>query len=304
MSEINGAEIFSSGFWNGLKFDNDDLDGIVSAFNALKLAGRVPLRYGHSARVPKGDDASGETGALGWVQRIYRKGSKLLADIKDIPATVYEQIKSGQFKFCSVELLRNVGTTGGRGILPWVLDALAILGTSAPAVADLKPLNANMARRALDFEESISFSKSEEDTDDMSDTTKEQFAALTKKYVSQLFEAAIKDGRALPRDREMFNRRFPEATAEDAEVFIRDTPRPPKLDRAVSLSTDHTTVTPGSGRADHRLLEAAQRLVLERRNAGDPLPGEPWQQLLAAAKLTFSKDSDLAAEWQSQPGER
>jgi len=301
MSEINGAEIFSSGFWNGLKFDNDDLDGIVSAFNALKLAGRVPLRYGHSARVPKGDDASGETGALGWVQRIYRKGTKLLADITDIPHTVYEQIKSGQFKFCSVELLRNVGTIGGRGILPWCLDAVALLGVSAPAVADLKPLNANMARRVLDFEESISFSK--EDDNDMSDANKVE--ELTAKLVAMTLEHAVRERRILVRDRSTFERQHPNgATIEEAEAFIKMTPKPAKLDGTTSLATGHTTVIPGSGRADHRLLEAAQRLVLERRNAGDPLPGEPWQQLLAAAKLTFSKDGDLAAEWQSQPGER
>jgi len=292
-NSLDGVEIFQSGCWNSITFTDEDLDGIVDSFRALKLSGRVPIKQGHKGADCRDDDTQP---ALGWVSKIYRRGDKLLADLVDLAPSIVEQIKSKALKFCSVELLRNVKASNM--VIPWVIDGLALLGASAPAVGTLKPLSAR--RLPLDFEESISFTRQEND-DDM--TTKEEFAALTKKHITMLFESAVREGRVLPRDREMFNRRFPDATAEDAESYIAQTPKPPKSAPA-SFSTGHTTVTPGSGRADFRLAEEAQRLVIERRNAGDPIPGQSFEQLLAAAKIVLTRDPDLGRAWADMAGEK
>jgi hypothetical protein len=79
------------------------------------------------------------------VSRVYREGRKLLADFTDIPKVVYEAIKSGLYKFVSVELLG--GVKAGTREIPWVLDAVALLGADPPAVGTLKDLQSlTMAR--------------------------------------------------------------------------------------------------------------------------------------------------------------
>jgi len=153
-NSITGAEVFEAGTWNGLTFTDDDLDGIVSSFNALKLAGRIPLKFGHM-----GEDARDGSPALGWVTKLYREGSKLMADIADIPDVVYKAIGKKLYKFVSIELLKNV--KANTGFIPWVLDAVALLGATAPAVGTLKELEAlTMARGSgLQGEACVTFSR-------------------------------------------------------------------------------------------------------------------------------------------------
>jgi len=289
-STLEGAEIFEAGTWNGLTFSDSDLDGIVSSFQALGLAGHVPLKWGHQGQDARTD---GEP-ALGWVSKVYRQGHKLLADFTNVSNAVMEAIRSGAYKFVSVELLKNV--MAGNRKIPWILDAVALLGATPPAIGTLAPLKASRLQFA--FDESISFTRQETD-DDMS---KEALETLTRKHVTLLFENAIAAGRALPRDREMFLRQFPNATAEDCEAFIAQTPKPPKKPDRVSFGGSNTVVL--STRADFRLAEEARKVILERRQAGDPLPGQTFEQLLAAAKLVFARDPSLAKDWQDAPGEK
>lgn len=77
---------------------------------------------------------------------MYREGQKLLADFTDMPTSIYELIKSGRYKFVSIELLKNV--QAGTREIPWVLDAVALLGADQPALGTLKDLQSlTMARR-------------------------------------------------------------------------------------------------------------------------------------------------------------
>jgi len=145
---IQNAEIFAAGQWpgqgaNGLTFTEADLDGIVSSFTSLDLKGRIPLKMGHD-----GEDArtSDTAPALGWVTALRRDGNKLLADIQLTSDKLAEMIKAGAYKFVSVELLRNVQAHTRQ--IPWVLDAVALLGATAPAVGILKDLQASMQFRA------------------------------------------------------------------------------------------------------------------------------------------------------------
>lgn len=109
---------------------------MVESFNFLKLSGRVPLKLGHNEEQPLTD---GEP-ALGWVENLYRKGRKLAGDFTDVPKVVYDLIKRGAYKYISVELMGDV--QAGTRLIPWVLDAVALLGADIPAVGTLKDLQA------------------------------------------------------------------------------------------------------------------------------------------------------------------
>jgi hypothetical protein len=105
------------------------------------LGGKIPLKFGHNDKQPLTDGQP----ALGWVSRVYREGRKLLADFTDLPTVVYEAIRKGLYKFVSVELLGEV--QAGTRVIPWVLDAVALLGADPPAVGVLKDLQSlTMAR--------------------------------------------------------------------------------------------------------------------------------------------------------------
>lgn len=136
---LNNVEIMSTGEWNGVAVTDGTLGALKHSFDALGLAGKIPLKIGHD-----GADARDDGLAMGWVQRLTVKGRKLFADLTDIPEHVFNLIKSKALKFCSIEMLRGVEANGKKHDA--VLDAVALLGASRPAVTDLAPLMA--ARKA------------------------------------------------------------------------------------------------------------------------------------------------------------
>jgi hypothetical protein len=141
---LKDAEIFQAGSWpgqgaKGITFTEEDLDGIVSSFSALGLTGRIPIKVGHQGKDVRSDDTAP---SLGWVQAVRRAGSKLLADIQFTSDKLVAGIKAGQYKFVSAELLHNV--KAHTRLIPWVLDAVALLGASAPAVGTLRDLQTSM----------------------------------------------------------------------------------------------------------------------------------------------------------------
>lgn len=153
---ITGAEIFASGTWNGLTFSDDDLDQIVRAFDALQLSGRVPLKLGHEGPDVREDPTT--QFAMGWVTKVWRDGKRLLADMS-VPDKVYDLIKAGFLKFVSVELLRDVKASTRN--IPWVLDAVALLGSDQPAVGTLKDLQALTMARDFEFASRATFARAE-----------------------------------------------------------------------------------------------------------------------------------------------
>lgn len=145
---LTGVEVFSEGVWNGNTFDAADLDAICTSFDALGLSGRVPLRLGHPKRDSDGAliDAQDQL-ALGWVTRVYHEGKKLLCDW-EIPDRVAALIDDGHLRHVSVELLKDV--QAGTRVLPWVLDAVALLGSDQPAVGILRDLKKSLSTMSLD----------------------------------------------------------------------------------------------------------------------------------------------------------
>lgn len=142
-SELRGAEIFSVGTWNDITFTESDLVGIADSFNQLALSGRVPLKFGHNDEQPLTDGQP----ALGWVERVWVEGNKLLADFVNVPEVVYNAIRDKLYNFVSVELLEEAARDGK--VFPWVLSGIALLGSDLPAVSNLQELSKlTMSRRA------------------------------------------------------------------------------------------------------------------------------------------------------------
>lgn len=133
VKDLKGAEILKKGTWNGQPFSVSDLDAIVSSFETLGLRGKVPLKFGHDA-----DHKTDGQPAYGWVDRLWRDGETLMADFASIPERVYEFIQDGMYKNVSVEVIK--GVKAGTRVIPWVLDAVALLGADQPAVGTLKDL--------------------------------------------------------------------------------------------------------------------------------------------------------------------
>lgn len=136
MNIITEAEIFSAGKWNGIEFTVNDIEAIVDSFHKLSLSERVPLKLGHNPEQPVTDGQP----ALGWVKRVWRDGSKILAEFVDLPNAVFEAITKKLYKFVSVELMQEVEAEAGK--FPWVLSAVSLLGADIPAVRNLAELKA------------------------------------------------------------------------------------------------------------------------------------------------------------------
>ena len=156
-ARMTDVELFAAGTWNGLPFTESDLDGIVSSFDALNLSGRVPLKLGHDGPDVRRDPLTQLS--MGWVQSVRRVGDKLLGTI-EVPDKVRGLFKEGYLKFVSIELLKDVKASTRK--IPWVLDAVALLGTDQPAVGILSDLQSfTMARRELEFESCVSFARAD-----------------------------------------------------------------------------------------------------------------------------------------------
>tara|TARA_Y100001938_G_C8097470_1_gene439118 strand:- start:186 stop:1904 length:1719 start_codon:yes stop_codon:yes gene_type:complete len=130
---IDGVEIFSTGVWNGDKYAKKDLEAMVTNFG--KTGFEPPIKLGHNEDQPEMKD--GEP-ALGYIDKIYTAGNKLLADFKEIPQVLYDAMKRGNYKRVSSEIYWNYTNNGS--VLDRVLKAVAILGTEIPAVTNLEAI--------------------------------------------------------------------------------------------------------------------------------------------------------------------
>lgn len=135
---LNGVEIFSAGEWNGEKFTVSQLTEMVKNFEATKHGVRPYLKLGHD----KDQKLLQKDGlpAAGWVDKIYIKGDKLVADFVDIPKKIFQLIKAGAYKKVSCEMFFNVKIKERR--FSHLLTAVSLLGADTPAVMNLNDIHA------------------------------------------------------------------------------------------------------------------------------------------------------------------
>ena len=134
--DVKDVEIFSVGEWNGEVFTDEDLDNIVTAFDATKDLLKPFLKLGHGeAQNLLRDD---ELPAMGWLENVRKIGNKLMADFSRVPAKIKDLIVSGAYRRVSAEIFENI-TLGGVKY-PLALKAVAILGGDTPAVSTLSDI--------------------------------------------------------------------------------------------------------------------------------------------------------------------
>lgn len=151
MPELN-VEIFAVGTWNGLKFTKSDLVDISENFDTLKDVQDVPLKFGHNKKQPMLDGQP----AIGWIDKVWVQGEKLMAHFIDVPKLVADAFKKKLYKNVSVEILFGVKHEGKKYLN--VLDAVALLGADRPAVSTLAELTTLMTRNSLESREMMVFS--------------------------------------------------------------------------------------------------------------------------------------------------
>jgi hypothetical protein len=78
---------------------------------------------------------------MGWVERLYIRGEKLLADFSYIPKEIFKLIKAKAYRKVSCEIYWNLDVNGNK--YPRVLGAIALLGAETPGVLNLRDILSN-----------------------------------------------------------------------------------------------------------------------------------------------------------------
>lgn len=182
---LKAVEIFSVGTWKGsrkVEITSQTLDNMVTAFNALApISGlRPPLKMGHTEEQKFLNGQKGGGPALGWVERIWREGDKVLADFKDVPDSILDLVNRKLYNHVSIEMFPSYEYDGNK--FENVLAAVALLGAELPAVKGLKELSASLYDEAEG--ERVEFTE-KEDEEPMANFTQEQVDALTAAAVAK-----------------------------------------------------------------------------------------------------------------------
>jgi hypothetical protein len=140
---IRGVEIFSAGTWNDDKYTTDDLHEMVRAFNENAMGARPHLKLGHDpeqifAEALLGKKPTDGAPAAGWIERLYVRGEKLVADFCDIPDKLFAMINEKFYRKVSSEIFHNIQI--GEKKYSKMLAAVALLGADNPGVMNLSDI--------------------------------------------------------------------------------------------------------------------------------------------------------------------
>lgn len=129
---LTKVPIFSTGTWHGDPYSEADLDAMVEAFD--KVGFTPPGKLGHHYKQKMLQQAG--LPAAGWVEKIYRQGTTLFADFKNIPKKIYQLFQNKAYGPVSSEIYWNYTDKDGKK-WPRVLRAVAFLGADIPEVTTI-----------------------------------------------------------------------------------------------------------------------------------------------------------------------
>ena len=135
---LQGVEIFEAGTDSTRDWTPEHLDQIVSNFKA-KVVDPPLVALGHDE--DQGILMNAGLPAAGWISDLKRVGSKLVANISDVPKKVAEAIRNKAYKYISAEIYPFFMSEGKN--IGKVLRRIALLGADIPRV---KSLNEILAR--------------------------------------------------------------------------------------------------------------------------------------------------------------
>ena len=180
---LKRVEIFATGRWKGNKditVTSGDLDEMLLSFNSLSMqvSGYKPfLKLGHQEQQKYFGQKTGAPN-LGFVERIWREGEKILADFSNVPDELLDLIEQRRYNTVSIEMYPSIEHEGKT--FKNVLTAVAILGAELPAVKGLKELAESLfAEDQLVFGDGILTFQQETD------------AVFTQEQVDALIAAAV-----------------------------------------------------------------------------------------------------------------
>ena len=223
------VEIFAVGKWNGTEFTKEDLQSMAHAYNTLKEVHDVPLKFGHNDKQPMTDGQP----ALGWVENVFVKGTKLLAKFVDIPNIVAKALEKKLYKKVSIEL--DLGVDHNDQHFPYVLSGVALLGADIPAVNTLADLQAYMERDPKDtlvFEKRMAFTAIEtksktQRSNSMSgedEGLKAEFAALKIRFdkMDDAYQKVVDENTELKKERTEKRAEFAAVEKREAERKLKE----------------------------------------------------------------------------------
>lgn len=256
---LKSLEIFAAGTWKpgnakgkSVTVTEEHLDEMVESFNALKTTNIVKphLKLGH-------DDAQKWFGqrngvpTLGWIEKVWRQGNKLFADIGGIPDAVIDLIKQGRYHNVSAEIYSPGAVEHNGQKFGHVLSAVALLGAEMPAVKTLSGL-----AKALFQEQPLAYS---DDVKPIIYTSQQEKAVFTQEQVDSLVDAAVQKAK------EDIKGEF-SAKVEELEAKVGDlTKRAEKAEQDASKYQEMAAYAEAEGIVDKAISEG--KLLPKQKDA-------------------------------------
>jgi len=175
------AEVFSIGTWNGDNYSEADLDDMVKNFDLLKNEIKPPVKLGHNEKQTQDGQP-----ALGWVSKVKRVGSKLIATLSSVPDIVHKALQSGRYKRVSSEIYWNYKS--GESTFKRVLAGVALLGADIPAVTNLEDLEAFLSQSTDkgSFDKIAAYSFDVDEAGNISDKEEIMSEEMRRKYEAEI----------------------------------------------------------------------------------------------------------------------
>ena len=135
---VDDVEILRTGKWKGLKWSKEDLDHVIRNFrNGIAKIGLKVTKDGSHEGKPLVQPGGA---SLGWVDRLWRKGEKLMARFCEVPKEIGKLIKKGAISQKSVEGREHFVTGDGQDHGRALTGCLFFGANGVPAVHGLSDL--------------------------------------------------------------------------------------------------------------------------------------------------------------------
>lgn len=298
------VEFFSVGKWNGDEYSEHDLDDIAKNFEALRDSIKPPVKLGHNASSKINKPIEDGQPALGWVEKVWKKGNKLLARLTKVPEVVYNAIKEGRYGRVSAEIYWNYKTAKGK-TFNYVLKAIALLGADTPAVTDLEDLAAYLTAEGTAFDKIAAYGfEMTEEGEIKSFTYKLEDQEMSKELEAKIasYEAEIETLRKSDTDKQAEIKEL-RKFKEEQEKALRQS----KLEEVKSFCEE--LVKAGRMRPDVRdkIIDSEQVLVYSE-SAGFSVPFEVFKEYAKTVEALIEfdekgneKDRKKSAAYESAP---
>jgi hypothetical protein len=267
------VEIFKSGTHTDSagvtrEFKEEDLQNIVKKYNEKveeSNSFEAPLVKGH----PKSDEP-----AFGWVEKLQYSTGKIIAKLKDVSATLIDEVKKGMFKKISIALYPDM-----------MLRHVGILGAVPPAVQGMKNVKFAESTEYQEYEQKeeskdnvIEFQRiSIEKLKEKNEKLEAQVEGFEKKEKANIFEMSldvqIGDGKITPAQKTVLMELYqdlhdamPEDKANKAMKMMMDKMEA-KIDLTKNLNIDHAKdiVNYNGDESDRGNLDTSARALMAQR---------------------------------------